>query len=356
MARESGFYRRRDSCYLWIKAVLPNGRSVCQSTRTEDRKEAEALLARLKADSFKEAAFGLKPKRSWQEAVVRYLEVKKSLRSARDVRRICRNLHPILGDKLLTEISGDVVWSITERLSSRGIAPATVNRYLATVRSILRMARDEWQWIDNFPKIKLLPGEVARDRWLTSEEAERLTAACSPHMAAIVRFALATGCRASEITGLEWDRVDLGRGTAWLNRTKNGTPRGVPLNRDAVAVLESVTGQHPRYCFTYKGAPIRWGVCNTAWLEAVKRAELADFRFHDLRHTWASWHRQAGTSTDELKDLGGWKSRVMVDRYAKFGTEHLAAAASRIESGRPRGNVVNLSSYVFATAEKRKKA
>ena len=74
----------------------------------------------------------------------------------------------------------------------------------------------------------------------------------------------------------------------------------------------------------------------------MKRAKLTDFRFHDLRHTWASWHRQAGTSCDELKDLGGWKSRVMVDRYAKFATEHLAAAASRIESGQIGENVVKL--------------
>ncbi|HZQ75499.1 MAG TPA: site-specific integrase [Burkholderiales bacterium] len=275
--------------------------------------------------------------------MVRYLEVKKSLRSSRDVKRICRILHPILGNRMLAEIDGDVIWSITERLSKRGIAPATVNRYLATVRSLLRMARDEWQWIDNFPKIRLLAGEVARDRWLTREEADRLIAACPSHLAAIVRFALATGCRASEITGLEWSRVDLGRNTAWLNRTKNGTPRGVPLNRDAVAVLKQ-SGQHERYCFTYRGEPIRWGVCNSGWLEAVKRAGLADFRFHDLRHTWASWHRQAGTSTDELKDLGGWKSRVMVDRYAKFATENLAGAASRIESAGDRENVIPLTS------------
>lgn len=177
---------------------------------------------------------------------------------------------------------------------------------------------------------------------MTRDEADRLIAACAPHMAAIVRFALATGCRASEITGLEWNRVDLDRSTAWLNRTKNGTPRGVPLNKDAVAVLAALKGEHPEYCFTFRGEPIRWGVCNTAWLEAVKRAELTDFRFHDLRHTWASWRRQAGTSTDELKDLGGWKSRVMVDRYAKFGTEHLSAAASRIEADRPNGNVIPL--------------
>jgi integrase len=159
-----------------------------------------------------------------------------------------------------------------------------VNRYLATIRSVLRLARDEWQWIDSFPKIRMLSGEVARDRWLTHEEAERLIATCPPHIAAITRFALATGCRASEITGLEWSRVDLQRGTAWLNHTKNGTPRGVPLNEDAVAVLEAERGKHARYCFTFRGQPIRWGVCNTAWLEAVKRAGLEDFRFHDTRH------------------------------------------------------------------------
>jgi len=323
---------------------LQNGRRVRQSTGTGDREEAKALVAKLKVEAFKEAHFGVKPKRSWQEAVVRYLEVKKSLRSSRDVRRICRVLDPYLGRKLLPEINGDVVWSVCQRLGERKIAPATINRYLATIRAILRMARDEWQWIDNFPKIKLLAGEVQRDRWLTREEADRLIAACSPHMAAIARFALATGCRASEITGLEWGRVDLERKTAWLNRTKNGTPRGVPLNRDAVAILASVRGQNSQYCFTYNGQPILWGVCNTAWLEAVKRAKLTDFRFHDLRHTWASWHRQAGTSTDELKDLGGWKSRVMVDRYAKFATENLSNAAARIESVGAGANVIDLTS------------
>ena len=96
------------------------------------------------------------------------------------------------------------------------------------MRALLRMARDEWQWIDNFPKIRLLGGEVERDRWLTRVDAERLIRACPVHLAALVRFVLATGCRASEMTGLEWKRGDLDRRTAWLDQTKNGTPRGVP--------------------------------------------------------------------------------------------------------------------------------
>jgi hypothetical protein len=115
MARETGIYRRRDSRFWWINVVLPNGRRVRESSGTTDRKEAEALVASLRVDAFREAHFGVKPKRSWQEAVVRYLEVKKSLRSSRDVKRICRLLHPILGDKLLTQINGDVVWSVPNR-------------------------------------------------------------------------------------------------------------------------------------------------------------------------------------------------------------------------------------------------
>jgi integrase len=225
-----------------------------------------------------------------------------------------------------------------------------VNRYLSVVRNLLRTARDEWQWIDVVPKIRLLGGEVERDRWLTCEEADGLIAACPPHLAAMVRFALATGCRAREITGLEWDRVDLKRSTAWIDRTKNGTPRSVPLNCDAVAVLKAERGKHPVFCFTFRGEPIGWEVTNTAWRAAVAKAGITDFRFHDLRHTWASWHRQAGTSCDELKDLGGWKSRVMVDRYAKFGTEHLTAAAARIERGRD-GNVIDLSRFCHAQDE-----
>lgn len=332
MARARGVYRRGDSPYWWIDVILPNGVRIRQSAKTENRQQAVTLLAKFKVDAFKQSAFGVKQRRSWQEAVVRYLALKSNLRSIEDVRRICRKLDPVLGKLMLDRIDGDVVCKVIEHERAKGNKPATINRYLALMRCLLRTARDEWQWIEVIPKIRLLRGEVERDRWLTREQAASLIAACSPHLAAMVRFALATGCRASEIAGLEWDRVDIARSTAWLNQTKNGTPRGVPLNRDAVAVLKEQVGKHPRYCFTYRGQPIRYELTNNAWETACRKAKLTDVRFHDLRHTWASWHRQAGTSCDELKDLGGWKSRVMVDRYAKFATEHLFSAASRIES------------------------
>ncbi len=352
MAQETGIYKRADSSYWWINATLANGKRIRQSSGTEDRAEAEAFLAKIKLDAYREVHFGVKPHRTWQEAVVRYLEVKATLKSFRDVKRICVHLHPYLGNLTLNQINGDVVWSIVQGELKKGNKAATVNRYLATVRNLLRTARDEWQWLDHIPKIRLLSGEVERDRWLSKEEADRLLAVCPPHLAAVVQFALSTGCRAREILGLEWSRVDLKRQTAWINQTKNGTPRGVPLNKSALLVLQQQVGKHPQFCFTYEGSPIRYNITNSAWITALKRAGLADFRFHDLRHTWASWHRQSGTSCDELKELGGWKTRSMVDRYAKFATEHLAKAANRLDHF-GENNVIEMSRFCHGHQEKR---
>lgn len=90
-------------------------------------------------------------------------------------------------------------------------------------------------------------------------------------------------------------------------------------------------------------AEIRWDITNTAWHNALEKAGLSDVRFHYLRHTRAPWHRQAGTSCDELKDLGGCKSRNMGDRYVKFATENLTVAAARIESSKQKDNAKRLS-------------
>jgi len=95
--------------------------------------------------------------------------------------------------------------------------------------------------------------------------------------------------------------------------------------------LRSVLGQHVRWCFTYKGK--RMTHIGSAWKRALKRSGIEDFRFHDLRHTWASWHVMNGTSLQELMELGGWKSFEMVLRYAHLAPEHLATAAARIEWG-----------------------
>ena len=225
---------------------------------------------------------------------------------------------------------------IRDRKVTDGVTNASVNRALEVVRRILNLAHQEWRWLKAVPKIRMLKEPRRRVRFLRREEADLLIEELPSHMKAIVRFALATGCRAGEIHGLEWSRVDLDRKVAWLDHgtTKSGEGRGIPLNADALAALEAVRDQHPRWCFTFSGKRIHQS--STAWDKAKRRAGIEDFRFHDLRHTWASWHVQSGTSLPELMELGGWKSYEMVLRYAHLAPEKLSSVARRIERQPPR--------------------
>jgi len=332
MARERGLYRRGDSRYWWINLVLPDGRRLCQSTRCINRTDAEAYAVRLKNELLEARQQGLPGVVAWQQAVVRYLEEFADKTSLADDRDHLKKLDPYLRNLRLDAIDMTVLQPfVSDRKLKDEVSNATVNRALEVVRRILNVAHQDWRWLRAVPKVRMLKEPRRRVRFLRREEADRLIAALPDHMKPIVRFALATGCRAGEILGLEWTRVDLERQVAWLDHgtTKNGDGRGIPLNADAVAALESTHGQHLRWCFTYAGRRIQQS--SSAWDTAKRRAGIEAFRFHDLRHTWASWHVQSGTSLQELMELGGWKSYEMVLRYAHLAPEKLKSVAQRIE-------------------------
>ncbi len=151
----------------------------------------------------------------------------------------------------------------------------------------------------------------------------------------MVRFSLATGIRKGNVTGLEWSQVDLERRCAWIHPDQAKARRAiaVPLNRDAMLVLRQQLGKHPCYVFTYRGKRITQ-VNTKAWTAALERAGITDFRWHDLRHTWASWHAQAGTPQHVLQELGGWETLEMVRRYAHLNAEHLAEYAEKLSKPR----------------------
>jgi integrase len=334
MAREKGLYRRKDSPYWWVKIVLPDGRRVCQSTRLKVLEDAEEFVIRLKADAYEAARTGIPVERYWQDAVVQYLEDNADKRRLFYDQAHFQKLDPHLRGYRLRDINMNALRPfIQDRKHKDGVANGTINRALEVVRHVLNMARDDWGWIARVPKIRMLKEPKRRVRFLKEEEADRLMLALPEHMVPVVRYALATGCRMSEILRLEWSRVDLDRRVSWLEAgtTKNGEGRGVPLNRDAILALRSVQGLHRRWCFTYQGK--RMEAIGSAWKRSLKRAGIEKFRFHDLRHTWASWHVMKGTSLQELMELGGWKSYEMVLRYVHLAPEHLSDAAARIERG-----------------------
>jgi len=332
MAREKGLYRRKDSPYWWVDVVLPDGRRVCKSTRLKVLGDAEEYVVRLKAEAYEAARTGISAEHNWQDAVIQYLEDSVDKRSLRDDKDHLLKLDPYLRGFRLRDLNMNALRPfIQDRKQIDGVANSTINRALEIVRRILYVARDEWGWIVRVPKIRMLKEPKRRVRFLTDEEADRLMAVLPEHLSPVVRFALATGCRMSEILRMEWNRVDFDRRVAWLDpgTTKNGDGRGLPLNRDAVLALRSVQEQHDRWCFTYKGKHML--KVGSAWKRALKRAGIEKFRFHDLRHTWASWHVMNGTTLQELMELGGWKSYEMVLRYAHLAPEHLSTAAARIE-------------------------
>jgi integrase len=147
----------------------------------------------------------------------------------------------------------------------------------------------------------------------------------------IMDFSLATGLRKSNVTKLEWSQVDLKRKVAWIHadQAKSRKPIGVPLNRKPMQVLNAPRGKHPKRVFSYGCKSVN--SANTkAWRTALKKAGIEDFRWHDLRHTWASWHVQNGTPLSVLRELGGRSDIQMVLKYAHLAPEHLAQHAENI--------------------------
>ncbi len=273
----------------------------------------------------------MKPRRSWEEAVLRWLLETRHKATHDDDKAKLRWLDPFLGGRFLDEIDRTLIDRI--KYEREKVASAsTANRYLALIRAILRKASTEWEWIDRVPKVSMFKEAEGRVRSLTPAEFDRLLNELPPHLADMALFAVATGLRQANVTGLAWACVDLARRHAWIpgSQHKNGKPHSVPLNDAAMAVLQRQVGRHPTRVFTYQGAPVKQ-VNTKAWTAALERAGIEDFRWHDLRHTFATWHRQAGTPTHELQRLGGWKTGAMVERYAHLAPEALQGAASRLD-------------------------
>lgn len=327
-------YRRKDSPFWWIKlaAIRGESRPLQQSTGTTDKRQAQQVHDRLAAQRWELDRLGAKPSRSWEEAAVRWLQETRHKRTHEGDKAKLRWLDPFLAGVELSAIDRaciDRIKFAREKVASAG----TANRYLALVRSILRRACNEWEWIDRVPKFNLFREAEGRVRSLTPVEFERLCPELPEHLRDMAIFSVATGLRAGNVKGLEWSCVDLARQHAWIpgSKHKNGRPHSVPLNQTAMAVLRKQLGKHPARVFTYQGPPVGQ-LYTKAWSAALLRAGIEDFRWHDLRHTFATWHRQAGTPTHELQRLGGWKTAAMVERYAHLAPEALQGAAARLDA------------------------
>ncbi|MER2529943.1 MAG: site-specific integrase [Candidatus Competibacter denitrificans] len=315
----------------WVQFTGPSGERVHQSTKTSDKRSAQEWHDSLRDRLWRESRMGDKPKKLWNDAVVQWLtETTHKATHEEDIAKL-RWLDQFWRGWPLERITRAEVQRIGA-IKAKEASPATANRYLALIRSILTRAHKVWEWLDRAPAVTLYPEPKRRVRWLTHEEADRLLAALPSHLADMARFALATGLRESNVTGLLWSQIDLKRGHAWIHpdQAKARKSIAVPLNADALAVVRAQIGKHEEYVFTYRGRPVT-RTTDSAWYKAIKRCGFEDFRWHDLRHTWASWHVQSGTPLQRLMELGGWANYEMVLKYAHLAPGDLVEEARRIE-------------------------
>ena len=333
--------KRRKGSKTYYTNFSHNGQRIRRSTGTTNKVQAQEYEDKLKERLWRQVRLDDKPLYTWPEAAYRYVQenkLKSAYEQERDKHKILE-LNKLIGDLPLEAINSEKIKTIINHLVHQNKSHATVNRYITVLGAILNKAAREWQdakgkhyWLSKSPRIKRLPEPKKRIRWITHEEADRLIASAPPHYAAMIIFSLATGLRQSNVLRLEWSEVNLATKHAWVSpdKSKSKKPISVPLNEDALAILRKQIGSHPVYVFTRKTKPIK-SIDSGTWKNILKKAGIENFKWHDLRHTWASWHVQSGTPLHILKELGGWSTMDMVLRYAHLSGNQLQSAASHIE-------------------------
>lgn len=325
-------YRRRNTPNWWCRFQLDN-REFRLSTGTRDKSQAKEFEAAVRARAWRQARLGEREPYPWLSARKRWLAERRRPDDP-SILTILGWFDEHLKGRAVQEITREVVEEL-RAFKAEEASEATADRHMECLRAILRKCRDDWQVVDSIPKVPMYRPRVPEPRWLTRLEFARLCRKLPRHLRLAARLAVATGLRMRSQSHLSWDRVDLERRRAWVPgyQMKAGKPLGVPLSRRAVRTLKALRAMTPGSRFVHPAPGGRKAIddFNTkAFKDAVAAAAVAPLRWHDLRHTWASWQVQAGTSLQEVKELGGWASFAMVLRYAHLAPDHLAEAAERL--------------------------
>ena len=262
-----------------------------------------------------------------------------------------------IGAKLLSDLTPALIGSIRDDLlnnpyvttrktgdkvveTERKRKGATVNRYMAALGHCITTAVKEWGWMESNPMRNV--GKKAEDdgrvRFLSDDERNRLLAACkesqNPFLYTVVVLALSTGMRYGEIMKLTWSDIDLDKGRALLNETKNGERRAVHLSGKALELLQALKQNKVRRIDSNLVFPgthaLNRGPASlrTAWLFALKKTGITDFKFHDLRHSAASYLAMNGASLMDIAAVLGHKTLAMVKRYSHLSETHVGGVVA----------------------------
>lgn len=314
-------YQRPGSPIWYLDIRRPGRRRIRRSTGTSDREAAQRQHDEAAARAWHEKQTG----KQFTDALGAWLAAQD--RGRAELSQL-KQIRAKYRDRPLHDVTGE---SIADTFAY--LKPATCNRLTTIIRSALNIAEARG-WIERAPKIARRKVRVRSFRWLTSQEWTKLRAELPDHLRAMADFAIATGLRWGNVAGLTWHQVDLRRRRAFIEAgsAKGRRAIAVPLSLAALQALRDTGGARTGHVFTYAGHALQSP--KTGWASAVKRAGITAVRWHDLRHTWASWHVMRGTPLAVLKELGGWATLEQVQIYAHLAPSHLAQFA---DNARPVG-------------------
>jgi integrase len=335
--RTPGLYKRNG---VWHIDKQVDGRRICESTGAVELEEAERYLARRVESNRQAIVYGVRPRRLFKEAAIKFLNENQHKASIKDDAGRLKFLIPFIGNLPMESIHIGTLQPFIESRRNSGIKTRTINHGLKVVRHILNLASSEWMdeygltWLLSAPKIKLLPEADLRKPYpLNWDEQARLFNELPPHLQKMALFAVNTGCRDAEICKLRWEwEISISQGSVFIipgEYTKNGEDRLVVLNEIAQSVIDSVRGHNPVYVFVYKRKPLS-RMLNTGWRKARTKAGLPRVRVHDLKHTFGRRLRSAGVSFEDRQDLLGHKSGRITTHYSAAELDNLITAANRV--------------------------
>jgi len=325
-------------------------------SKTFPRKtDAQAWAQKIEEGIRRGEVYSAVESRTLADLIDRYVaeELPKKRKGHRDIERQLHWWREAYGHLFLRDVTPSVLASGRDQLLQEAPrrhkyepsqpnatkSPATVTRYMAHLSHAFTIAVREWEWLDSNPmsKVRKPEGKNARVRFLDDNERHRLLEACQnspcPYLYPVVVIALSTGARYSEIMHLRWKDIDLARGIARLEYTKNRDRRALPLTHHALEVVQELHDCEKR-ADTDLLFPREDGLApmeiRKHWYRALAEAGIEDFRFHDLRHTAASYLAMNGATLAEIADVLGHKTLQMVKRYAHLSDQHTASVVERM--------------------------
>lgn len=333
-----GLFKRGN---VWWMDFMFHGKRVRRSTETSDKRLAAAILAKVTTQVVEGKFFDKVEEQhyTFREMMERYQTERSVLKAPKSRVRDCsalKHLLPVFGEKLLSEVTPKSLAAYRTHRRTDEAATATINKELQLVRHAFNLAMREWEWCRTNPmhKVALEAAHNQVDRWLTAEEEMKLLQASPVWLQEIIRFALNTGMRQGEILALQWQDVDFYRGVLVVMKSKNRERRTIPLNSIVFELLteKQAVGRKPGPVFvTGRGNPLKVRYLIRTFTKARNRAGLTDFRFHDLRHTFASRLVQKGIDLYKVQRLLGHKTGVMTQRYAHHCPESLREGVRVLE-------------------------